>query len=259
MLTDEPIVLAQDTVLDLNGKTLTGHSTAAAASNLITVPTGTTLTLKNGTVTFEAGNPDTDWGENGSKPYPGYSNNTINCRGTLIVDGATILNTTAPGGASYAIDCYAGADLIVNSGLIDGGDKIAIRMFANSATTATSVTINGGTVRSYRAVWVQLPSNDEKVAPIANLTVNGGDLISTDTEYNQVVYVYSYGNSFNGTTVELNGGNYYGDVALGGGGKNGVKYGVETVTVDEANVKLYGEYGVFSYNDAADIAVRPNA
>ena len=245
----ETLTVATTATIELNGYTLSGTSTSASASNLIKVATGASLTLKDGTVTFEAGLPDTDWGATGSKPYPGYANNTINCSGKLVIDGATIVNTTAKGGASYAIDCYPGADLIVNDGVINGIDKIAIRMFVNSKTVPTSVTINGGTVKGYRAVWIQLPGSDETAVPPANLTVNGGNLISTDEEYNQVVYSYSYGNDFSGTTIALNGGNYFGDVALGGGGKNGVKYGEEKITVNADACNFYGEYGVYTYND----------
>ncbi len=255
-LTDAPIVVQDNVTIDLNGNTLTGQATGASASKLITVPANKTLTLTNGTVSFEAGQPDTDWGANGSKPFPGYANNTINCSGTLVIDGATIRNTTAKGGASYAIDCYAGANLIINNGVVDGIDKIAIRMFAGSATVPTNVTINGGTISGYRAVWVQLPGSNTSVAPIANLTVNGGKLISTDSQYNQVIYSYSYGNDFSGTTIALNGGEFYGDVALGG--SNGVKYGKENITVDTENCVLYGS--VYSYNtDAGFTEIAPNA
>jgi hypothetical protein len=38
-----------------------------------------------------------------------------------------------------------------------------------------------------------------------------------------------------------------------------VKYGLENITVNEDNCKLYGAYGVYSYNDAADVNVAPNA
>lgn len=257
ILIDTPIDVQDNVTIDLNGNNLIGRSTVASASKLITVPANKTLTLTNGTVSFEAGTPDTDWGENGSKPYPGYANNTINCYGTLVIDGATIRNTTAAGGASYAIDCYAGANLIINNGVVDGVGKVAIRMFAGSATVPTNVTINGGTVSGHRAVWVQLPGSDTSVAPIANLTVNGGQLISTDSQYNQVIYSYSFGNDFSGTTIALNGGEFDGDVAFGGGGSNGVKYGKENVTVDTENCVLHGY--VYSYNTNAGFTeIGPN-
>ena len=246
VLDDVSVKITTDTVINLNGHTLKGQSTSSTTSNLIKVEAGKTLTLKNGTVSFTATTPDTDWGDNGPKPYPGYANNTISCSGTLIIDGATVENKTAKGGASYAVDCYPGANLIVNDGEIKGYDKIAIRMFANSKTVPTNVTINGGTVSGYRAVWVQLPSSNPADAPIANLTVNGGTLISTDATYTQVIYSYSYGNSFAATKIALNGGTFYGDVALGGGYKGDT----ETVTINERNCTFYGD--VFRYTDAEE-------
>ena len=206
--------------LDLNGKTISGYSTTSAASNLIIVENGSTLTLKgNGTITFTAGNPDTDWGSDGPKPFPGYANNTIKNSGKLIIDGPTIINNTARGGASYVIDNYPGADLIINSGKIHqaGGDQ-AIRLFANSATVPTNVTVNGGTIIGRRAIWIQLPSSNSSVAPIVNVKINGGTLSTTETD-GLAIYSYSYGNSFANTTVTFNGGTFNGDVQFGGGYK----------------------------------------
>ena len=244
-LQDEPIVIKGDVTLDLGGHTITGVATSASASNLITVPAGSTLTLKNGKVSFGATTPDTNWGGVGQPAFPGYANNTINCRGNLIIDGATIENLTQSGGASYAIDCYDGSNLTVNSGVIDGCGKIAIRIFTNNATSAPNVTINGGTVTGYRAVWMQLAGSNNLVAPNTTLTVNGGTLISTDSTYKQVFYSYSYGNSFSGSSIILNGGEYYGDVAFGGGQKIDAH---KEISIDYANCKFYG--GIYSYNDA---------
>ncbi len=250
-LTDEKLSIAENKVINLNGKTLSGKSTSAASSALVEVKNGATLTLKNGKVSFYATTPDTNWGGVGQPAFPGYANNAIVCKGNLVIDGAVVENLTAAGGASYAIDCYPGANLVVNSGVINGNGKNAIRMFANSATEETNVTINGGTVTGTRAVWVQLPSSNAEVAPKVNLTVNGGTLISTDTEYNLIIYSYSYGNSFKNTNIALNGGTYYGNVGLGGGAK--IDY--ENVTVNEANTVRYGE--VSSYNDAANFTTIP--
>ncbi|MBE5786723.1 MAG: hypothetical protein E7324_04200 [Clostridiales bacterium] len=242
-LKDDSIVIANDVVLDLNGKTLSGESTSSATSCLLKVNAGATVTLKNGTVTFDASKPDTEW----EAGFPSYANDTISCSGTLIVDGATIENKTAPGGASYAVDCYPGANLIVNSGKLDGHGKNAIRMFANSATVPTNVTINGGEIVGSRAIWVQLPSSNAAQVPPVNVTVNGGKLISTDSKYNLAIYSYSYGQSFDNTVITLNGGEFYGDVALSGGSKNGA----EKLTINQDNCKFYGK--VFSYNGNATI------
>lgn len=262
VLSDEVLTIAKgrNVVIDLGGNTLSGSSTASTTSKLLEVAPGATLTLKNGTISFYATTPDTNWGGEGQPPFPGYANNTIVCRGNLIIDGATVENTTAKGGASYAIDCYAGANLVVNSGLIDGCGKIAIRMFTTSATIPTNVTINGGKVIGSRAVWVQLAGSDSSVAPLANLTVNGGTLVSTGEGsgadfYQMAIYSYSYGNSFGstvatrsaeggflGTTIALNGGTFIGDVALGGGSE----VGAHNLIIRAEKCDFYGN--VYSYN-----------
>ena len=249
-LTDAPLVITKDTVLNLNGYTLSGISTAATTSYLIQIKNGASLMIQNGTVTFVATNPDTEWGGEGQRPFPGYANNTIKAEGKLIVNNAKIENTTAAGGASYAIDCYPGADVVINDGsYIDGCGKNAIRMFANSDKTATNVTINGGTVTGTRAVWVQLPGSNSASKKLVNLTVNGGTLISTEETYNLAIYSYSYGDSFAGVNIALNGGVYNGNVAFGGG-----YYGDrENVTIS-TSCQFNGEYGVYRYTEDSSIS-----
>ena len=218
VLNDAPLTVPADgkVTIDLNGKTLSGVSTAASTSYLVNVAKGGELTLKNGTVSFYGTTPDTQWGGVGQPAFPGYATNTIKNLGKLIIDGATVENTTARGGASYAIDCYEGSELIVNSGKIDGCGKTAIRMFCNSNTLTTKVTVNGGTITGTRAIWVHLPSgNINNVRPVV-LTVNGGDLICTDTENDLCIYGYSYGDSFADTSIVINGGNFTGDIGCYG-------------------------------------------
>ena len=240
-LNDNPVVIAEDTTLNLNGKTLSGVATSSTTSNLIKVEQGNTLTISNGTVSFAATTPDTNWGGEGQPAFPGYANNTINNAGTLIIDGATIENKTAAGGASYAIDNYPGANLIVNDGVIDGHGKTAIRLFANSTTVPTNVTINGGTITGSRAIWVQLPGSTAAQAPEVNLTINGGKLISTqDPSSNNYValYSYSYGQSFANTNITITGGEFTGNVIFGGG-----TYGAENVKVTGGTFNAYlGRY-----------------
>ena len=210
---DEVLKVTGNTVIDLNGHTISGKSTTSTTSYMINVASGAELTLSgNGTVSFYATTPDTEWGGEGQPPFPGYANNTIRCEGKLIIDGVTVENLTAPGGASYAIDCYQGSDLIVNSGVINGHGKCAIRMFCNSNTLSTNVTINGGTITGKRAIWVQLPgSNIANVRPV-NLTINGGKLICTNTDADVCVYSYSYGDSFANTNITITGGIFNGEV-----------------------------------------------
>ncbi len=196
------VTAGQNVIIDLGGNTLTTVNTEAKASAAIN--NKGTLTLKNGTVTYEGvGDPNF-----------GYGTNTINNTGKLVIDGATIINTTASG-SSVAIDCSAGAELIVNSGVIESV-KNAIRLcpFANGAINCT---INGGTITGARAIQIQLPSNKPAEAPEINLTVNGGTLSALDTVNEFAVYSYSAGQSFDNVNVTITGGTFNGYVAFGGG------------------------------------------
>ena len=245
LVLDSPLQVAQGktVTLDLNGKTLYQTATSAAESHLMAVKSGGSLTIKNGTLTFAATTPDTVWGGEGQPPYPGYANNTITNQGTLIIENATIENKTSKGGASYVIDNYVGANLIINEGtvLTQSGGDIAIRMF-NGSSGSINVTINGGTISGYRAVWIQLASNTTTVAPIMNLTVNGGTLTSTDQTYNQAIYSYSYGNDMKNVLINVTGGTFNGDIALTGGSN---KTNLETLNISGG--QFNGQWGFYSY------------
>ncbi len=205
------IPAGKEVTLDLSGHKLAGAFDNQGGSALI--DNSGSLTVKNGTIVSLAEHPDVDWGTEG---FPAYATNTISNKGVLVIeDSAVIENQTAVGGASYAIDNYAGATLTVNGGTIKAQD-VAIRMFSGSATSENKVVINGGTITGKRAVWVQLPSNNSAVAPKTTLEINGGELTGIS---NLAIYSYSYGNSFANTNVTITGGTFNGDVAFGGGYK----------------------------------------
>ena len=247
LVLDSPVTVAQGSTvaLDLGGNTLSGVSTSAAASSLFTVKSGGDLTISNGTVSFAATTPDTQWGGEGQPPYPGYANNTISNSGTLTIENAVLENRTSKGGASYVIDNYSGANLTINEGSVitqSGGD-IAIRMF-NGGSGAIDVTVNGGTITGARAVWIQLASTDASVAPVMNLTVNGGTLTSSDATYQMAVYSYSYGNDMKNVTINVSGGTFNGDIALTGGSN---KTNIETMNISGGTFN--GPWGFYSYGD----------
>ena len=234
--------------LDLAGHVLSGVLENVGGSALITNRGSLTIedssTNKTGKITNQAENPDTEW----EAGFPAYANNTITNSGELIINGGHIENTTN-GGASYVIDNNSGngnAIVKINGGyIVNPNNNHAIRQFANSTVNQNSVTINGGTVEGKRAVWIQLPgsSGQEK---LADLTVNGGTLKSTDKGeggYNLAVYSYTYGDSFANTKITINGGTFDGDVALTGGTR---KAPMETVEVSNEAIFL-GQRGVFSY------------
>lgn len=245
LVLDAPVTLpsGKSVVLDLNGNTLSATCASPAASNLFSVKSGADLTIRNGSIVFAATNPDTQWGGEGQPPYPGYANNTIRNEGVLTIENAHLENKTMKGGASYVIDNYNGAKLIVNEGSVitqSGGD-IAIRMF-NGSAGEIDVTINGGTITGYRAVWIQLASNTASVAPIMKLTVTGGTLTSSDQTYNQAVYSYSYGNDMKNVLINVSGGTFNGDIALTGGAN---KTNIETL--DISGGIFNGQWGFYSY------------
>ena len=245
LVLESPVEIAtgKSVILDLNGHTLSETATSAAASCLVAVKGGGNLTIKNGTITYAATTPDTGWGGEGQPPYPGYANNAIRNEGTLVIENATIENKTSKGGASYVIDNYAGANLTINEGavLTQSGGDIAIRMF-NGGSGAINVTINGGEISGYRAVWIQLASNNTAVAPIMNLTVTGGTLTSTEQTYNQAVYSYSYGNDMKNVLIDVSGGTFNGDIALTGGAN---KTNLETLNISGG--LFNGQWGFYSY------------
>jgi len=243
-LTDSPLTISADTVIDLNGHTLSGVATNSSTSNLIKVSNGKSLTLKNGTVSFGATTPDTNWGGEGQPAYPGYASNTIRNEGELIIDGAVIENKTGAGGASYAIDNYNGAELTVKSGrVIQSGGDVAIRMFGGT----TNVTIKGGEISGKRAVWIHVPGSDSSKAPDMNLTITGGTLTGSQ----MAIYSYSYGNSFADVDVKISGGTFNGDVCFGGGYKGDQ----ENVTVTGGTFN--GELGRYLANDGWDDIAKP--
>lgn len=245
LVLDAPLVLAQGktAVIDLNGNTISSICTTSAASNMLSVKSGADLTIRNGSIVFAATTPDTQWGGEGQPPYPGYANNTIRNEGTLTIEDAYLENKTMKGGASYVIDNYTGAKLIVNDGsvLVQSGGDIAIRMF-NGSAGEIDVTINGGTVTGYRAVWIQLASNTPAVAPVMKLTVTGGTLTSSEQTYNQAVYSYSYGNDMKNVLINVSGGTFNGDIALTGGSN---KSNIETLNISGG--VFNGPWGFYSY------------
>lgn len=244
-----PLVVASGrrVVLDLNGKTVSDVATSASASYLLAVKNGADVTIRNGTLSFAATTPDTNWGGEGLPDYPGYANNTIRNEGMLTIENAVLENKTKKGGASYVIDNYSGARLTVNEGsvLTQAGGDIAIRMF-NGSSESIDVTINGGTISGYRAVWIQLASSNAAVAPVMNLTVNGGTLTSIDQTYNQAVYSYSYGNDMKNVSINVSGGIFNGDIALTGGSN---KTNLETLNISGGTFN--GAWGFYSYGDDA--------
>lgn len=248
VFTSSMISLAKgkDVVLDLNGYTLSAAFINTGASAVI--KNSGSLTIKNGTIISLAEYPDVDWDPEG---FPTYATNTISNSGVLVVEEGTVIENQTSGGASYAIDNYAGATLTVNGGLIKA-KNVAIRINTASATAENNVVINGGTITGVRAIWIHLAGSKSTVAPKVNLTITGGKFSCTKAD-GFVIYSYSYGNSYANTNVTISGGEYLnGWVAFGGGYKG-----------DRETVSVTGglfEYDVFRYitNDGIEYIKKAN-
>lgn len=172
---DEGLVVASDKVitLDLNGYNIVGTPTEAKVYAVITNKGDLTIT-GNGEIICNhslVGNTS-------------YAVNTISNSGTLIIDGATIKNTTtATYQIGYAIDNNSttnNAILVIENGtIIASGSNYydGIRQFANSITNQNSVTINGGTISS---IWLQNPSDGSGTQNTkdvkGSVTINGGKI-----------------------------------------------------------------------------------
>ena len=174
------VVEAGETVeLDLNGKTVTGTPTEAAAYAVIT--NNGTLTIKNGSIICN----------HILEGSTGYAVNTITNCGTLTIDGATTTienKSTATNQIGYAIDnnsTSTDAVLVVMSGAVKASGSNyydGIRQFCNSEVKENSVTINGGEVSS---LWLQNPSDGSTDNNTKN--VKGSFLITGG----EVDYVYT--------------------------------------------------------------------
>ena len=173
-LTEGVVVAADKTfTLDLNGKVVSGVSTTAASSSVITNNGNLTVqsSVEGGKITSFANNPD----QNGT---PAYANNTITNCGVLTLVSGTIENSTVQGLACYPIDNNSTLrDAIVNiqGGVVTG--RGAIRQFANSETNKNEVNVTGGQVigTSY-AIWIQNPSNQNSKDVKAALNISDGEL-----------------------------------------------------------------------------------
>ena len=235
--------------LDLNGHTLSGVSETEGASAVIENKGDLTImsSVEGGVITSKSLNPDTNWGGDGQIEYPTYANNTINNKGALKILSGTIENTTAAGGATYAIDSYAGSTIEIEGGNIINENNVAVRLFAGGNI---GMTVTGGEITGTRAVWMQLPSGaSSTVKPEVKLDILGGVLTSNDETYNLAVYIYSYGQSAENVSISVkNDAVINGNIAINGSAGNTMKEAAAVVTGGVFN----GEYGIYTYSEGHD-------
>jgi len=110
-------------------------------------------------------------------------NYTISNAGTLTVNGGKIHIANLSGHAKYPIDnnsTTGNAVLVINGGHLYNYNTSAIRQFCNSTTNTNSVTITGGLIEGYSAIWMQNPGS--KTVNGA-LSITGGEVKSTAKAY----------------------------------------------------------------------------
>ncbi len=229
----------QTITLDLNGYTVSYDSSVAASDAAIT--NKGTLTIQD---SAEAGTGKITYTSTAPSTNNSYATNTITNMGTLTVRGGTIENATASG-ASYAIDnnsTVGDAILTIYDGTVTSL-KDAIRQFANSTEFENNVVIEGGSISGIRAAYIHLPGSSKEVK-LANLTVSGGTLIgkADSSGYITTIYSYSFGDNYNGVTVDISGGTFNGDVYFHGGSSNGGT-GSEVVAISGGT--FLGEVGTY--------------
>ncbi|MBQ8388509.1 MAG: right-handed parallel beta-helix repeat-containing protein [Clostridia bacterium] len=161
--------------LNLNGKTISQTKSDLTAAHALIDNKGT-LTINDSVGTGKISFTD-------ATPYTsdiGWASNTIRNTGVLTVNGGTIENLTSVEVMSYsyphAIDCYQGSTTTINGGTVKSANYDSIRMFCNSDTLVTTVTINGGTI--INRVSFQDPATNR--AGYGVLNINGGTFVTTD-------------------------------------------------------------------------------
>ena len=164
--------------LDLNGKTITYNSTVQGEAM---------ITNKGTLIIDDSSDPDTgviNYNYTGAAdPSYGKGNYTIDNAGTLTVNGGKITIANLSAHAKYPINnnsTTGDAILTINGGHLYNYNTSAIRQFCNSTTYQNSVTINGGLIEGYCAIWVQNPG---KNTVNGQLTITGGELKSTASAY----------------------------------------------------------------------------
>lgn len=174
----EAVTVAKDMeiVLDLNGKTITYNSTVQGEAMI--------TNKGNLTINDSVGTGIVNYYYTGvADPSYGKGNYTISNAGTLTVNGGKITIANLSGHAKYPIDnnsTTGDAILVVNGGHLYNYNTSAIRQFCNSTTYKNSVTINGGLIEGYSAIWMQNPGAN---TVNGSLSVTGGEIRSTAKAY----------------------------------------------------------------------------
>lgn len=159
----------------------------------------------------------------------------------LNLNGKTVSDISTSASTSYLLSVKSGADVTIRNGTL------------SFAATTPDTSWGGDGLPDYPGYANNTVRNEGKltienadVAPVMNLTVNGGTLTSIDQTYNQAVYSYSYGNDMKNVLINVSGGIFNGDIALTGGAN---KTNLETLNISGGTFN--GAWGFYSYGDDA--------
>ena len=174
----QPIVIPaeENVTIDLNGKTVTYNSTTQ----------GEAMITNKGILTInDSGNTGViNYNYTGAADSTyGKGNYTISNAGTLTVNGGKITIANLRAHAKYPIDnnsTTGDAILVINGGHLYNYNTSAIRQFCNSTTNRNSVTVNGGIIEGYCAIWVQNPGSK---TVNGSLSITGGEIKTTAAGY----------------------------------------------------------------------------
>jgi len=233
-------------ILDLNGKTVTYNSTTQ----------GEAMITNKGNLTInDSSDPDTgviNYNYTGAADSTyGKGNYTISNGGTLTVNGGKITIAKLSAHAKYPIDnnsTSGDAILVINGGHLYNYNTSAIRQFCNSTTYKNSVTINGGLIEGYSAIWMQNPG---KNTVNGSLSITGGEIRTTAKAYVEGTAAIKDVSSKLYCTVE--GGAWSADsaVSITGGIFNENVYLSEeapvAVTIDKSNAIFNGKLELSAY------------
>ena len=173
---DSALVITGSHTIDLNGFTLS-YTSEVMGEAMITNKGNLTIndSVGTGVINYNyVGANDASYGK---------GNYTISNAGTLTVNGGKITIANLRQHAKYPIDnnsTTGDAILVINGGHLYNYNTSAIRMFCNSTTYKNSVTINGGIVEGYSAIWMQNPG---KNTVNGDLTITGGEIRTTAAAY----------------------------------------------------------------------------
>ena len=216
------IAATQNIVLDLNGYKLKNLVTEDKASQVINnkgtlVIKDSSDLNKDGSGTGIIFNQAKDGANLGTWPTYNYVTNIVTNTGNFTLQSGKLF--VAKGSSiSYCIDNQSTSydvAVIINGGQLMNHFTATIRQFCNSTTKNNVVTINGGIIKGYNAIWMQNPNEKDNKGTLtinggtfyteANSYLNGGTVVEASTS----IYNTSGNNHASNMYLTINGGEFF--------------------------------------------------